>query len=147
MSEPSYAIRMGRDDAEGNPSITAATDLALAWLDAHAVESGHPFKAEDFALVARLGEEEAGILTGLVNFRWMYIKLLAIHPEHRRKGLGGGLLERAEKLARALDCIGIWLDTYAFQGPDFYPRHGFVECGRIKDYPLGQDRLFFQKRL
>ena len=77
----------------------------------------------------------------------MHVKLLAIHPDHRRGGLGSGLLERAEALAQSMDCIGIWLDTYGFQGPDFYPGHGFIECGRIKDYPLGQDRLFFEKRL
>lgn len=147
MSEPSYAIRRGRDDAEGNPSIKAAADLANSWLDAHAAKSEHPFKAEDFALIARIDENEVGILFGSVNFRWMHVKLLAIHPDHRRSGLGSGLLERAETLARSMDCIGIWLDTYAFQGPDYYPRHGFVECGRIKDYPLGHDRLFFEKRL
>jgi GNAT superfamily N-acetyltransferase len=138
---------MGRDDAEGNPSIKAATDTANAWLDAHAAEAAHPFNPEDFALVARINEEEVGILIGIVNYRWVYVKLLAIHPDHRRKGLGSGLLNGAEKLARTLDCVGIWLDTYTYQGPDFYPRHGFVECGRIKDYPIGHDRIFFEKRL
>jgi GNAT superfamily N-acetyltransferase len=138
---------MGRDDGEGKPAIKAAADRANAWLDQHAVDAGKPFDAEDFALVARIDETEAGLLIGILNYRWMYIRLLAIHPDHRRKGLGGGLLERAEKLARALECIGMWLDTYTYQGPDFYPRHGFVECGRIKDYPVGHDRIFFEKRL
>ena len=54
-------------------------------------------------------------------------------------------LAEAEAVRRNLR--GIWLDTSTFQAPDFYPKFGFVECGRITGYPPGHDRIFFVKRL
>jgi ribosomal protein S18 acetylase RimI-like enzyme len=56
-------------------------------------------------------------------------------------------MQRAEDLAREKDCVGIWLDTFSFQAPEFYKKLGFSECGEILDYPLGHKRHFFQKRL
>jgi ribosomal protein S18 acetylase RimI-like enzyme len=52
----------------------------------------------------------------------------------------------AEAEARRRGLLGIWLDTWTFQAPDFYPKLGFVECGRITEYPPGHDRIFFVKR-
>jgi hypothetical protein len=43
--------------------------------------------------------------------------------------------------------VGIWLDTFDFQAPDFYRGHGFTEFGKLSDYPPGHQRYFFQKRL
>jgi hypothetical protein len=53
----------------------------------------------------------------------------------------------AEDLAREKNCVGIWLDTFDFQAPDFYRKHGFSEFGQLQDYPPGHQRLFFHKRL
>jgi len=148
MAEPDtdldIAIRFGDAD---DLALKAATDKVLGWLDIHAERAGLPFTPESFALVARRDGDEVGILTGMINYQWLYIRLLAVNPERRKSGIGGELLRRAEQLARAKGCVGIWLDTYSYQAPDFYPRHGFVEFGRIADYPPGQDRLYFQKRL
>ncbi len=67
----------------------------------------------------------------------------------RRAGAasGGRLLAEAETLARARGLVGIWLDTHGFQAPDYYPRLGYTEFGRIEDQPPGHTRRFFQKRL
>jgi hypothetical protein len=43
--------------------------------------------------------------------------------------------------------VGVWLDTFDFQAPEFYRQHGYVEFGHIDDYPPGHKRYFFQKRL
>ena len=92
-------------------------------------------------------DEIVGGLYGRVFFRWLYIELLVVPEQARGRGTGSELMQMAEQLAREKDCVGIWLDTFDFQAPDFYRRHGFTECGKIEDYPPGHQRFFFQKRL
>ena len=43
--------------------------------------------------------------------------------------------------------LGIWLDTFDFQAPEFYKKLGFSQFGEIVDYPPGHSRHYFQKRL
>ncbi|MBA1378012.1 GNAT family N-acetyltransferase [Pseudomonas brassicacearum] len=92
-------------------------------------------------------DEIVGGLYGRVFFRWLYIELLVVPEQARGQGTGSELMQMAEQLAREKDCVGIWLDTFDFQAPDFYRRHGYTECGQINDYPPGHQRFFFQKRL
>ena len=61
--------------------------------------------------------------------------------------MGTKLMQMAEDLAREKECIGIWLDTFDFQAPEFYRKHGYSELGQIPDFPPGHKRFFFQKRL
>ena len=101
--------------------------------------------------VALLLRDESGeILGGLhgrVFYQWLYIDLLSVPEQARGQGIGSTLMQMAEDLAREKACIGVWLDTFDFQAPDFYRKHGYQEFGRLDDYPPGHQRLFFQKRL
>ncbi|ROM79109.1 GNAT family N-acetyltransferase [Pseudomonas brassicacearum] len=92
-------------------------------------------------------DEIVGGLYGRVFFRWLYIELLVVPEQARGQGTGSTLMQMAEELAREKNCVGIWLDTFDFQAPEFYRRLGFTECGQIDDYPPGHQRFFFQKRL
>jgi ribosomal protein S18 acetylase RimI-like enzyme len=92
-------------------------------------------------------DEIVGGLYGRVFFRWLYIELLVVPEQARGQGTGSELMRMAEQLAREKECVGIWLDTFDFQAPDFYRKLGFTECGQIDDYPPGRQRFFFQKRL
>ena len=92
-------------------------------------------------------DEIVGGLYGRVFFRWLYIELLVVPEQARGKGTGSTLMQMAEELAREKNCVGIWLDTFDFQAPEFYRRHGFTEIGQIDDYPPGHQHFFFQKRL
>ncbi|WLI44308.1 GNAT family N-acetyltransferase [Pseudomonas beijingensis] len=102
-------------------------------------------------LVAWLVRDEQGEIVGglygRVFFRWLYIELLVVPEQARGQGTGSTLMQMAEELAREKNCVGIWLDTFDFQAPEFYRKHGFIECGQIDDYPPGHQRFFFQKRL
>ncbi|MBO1536684.1 GNAT family N-acetyltransferase [Pseudomonas sp. OA65] len=102
-------------------------------------------------LVAWLVRDEQGDIVGglygRVFFRWLYIELLVVPEQARGQGTGSTLMQMAEELAREKNCVGIWLDTFDFQAPEFYRRQGFTECGQIDDYPPGHQRFFFQKRL
>ncbi|WP_214511863.1 GNAT family N-acetyltransferase [Pseudomonas brassicacearum] len=92
-------------------------------------------------------DEIVGGLYGRVFFRWLYIELLVVPEQARGQGTGSTLMQMAEELAREKNCVGIWLDTFDFQAPAFYRKHGFTEIGQIDDYPPGHQHFFFQKRL
>jgi GNAT superfamily N-acetyltransferase len=91
------------------------------------------------------GAIRAGLI-GHVYAGWLFVKYLWVHADLRRGGVGGSLLAEAERRALALDCHSAWLDTFSFQGPEFYPKFGYREFGRL-DYPPGDQRIFLQKQL
>lgn len=111
-------------------------------------QAGDP-KPESIALLVRdeHTDEVIGGLYGEIFYRWLFIELLAI-PEHTQ-GLGTGsrLMCMAEDLAREKGCVGIWLDTFDFQAPAFYEKHGFSAFGQLDNFPPGHKRFFFQKKL
>ncbi len=55
-------------------------------------------------------------------------------------------MERAEEIARANDCVGMWLDTFEFQAREFYEKLGFEVFGTLDDHPIGQKKFFLRKR-
>ena len=103
---------------------------------------------EPIALLIRDEQDEIlGGLYGRFFYQWLYIELLSVPEQARGQGLGTQLMQMAEDLAREKECIGIWLDTFDFQAPEFYRKLGYSELGQIADYPPGHKRFFFQKRL
>lgn len=118
-------------------------------LRAYNVSQAGDAGAEKFALLVRdeHTNEVLGGLHGKLLYRWMFIELLVVPEQTRGQGMGSRLMGMAEDLAREKNCVGIWLDTFDFQAPDFYRRHGFSEFGQLQDYPPGHQRLFFHKRL
>lgn len=126
--------------------LEAARRRAIDWLSEHAVPLGVVWNLQEFALRAVRNGELVGTLIGSTNLQWLHVSLLAVSPAGRRGGIGGTLLAKAEQIGRERDCIGAWLDTYDFQAPDFYPRFGYAEFGRIDDMPPGHRRYFFNKR-
>ena len=90
-------------------------------------------------------DEIVGGLWGRGGYGFLFVELLALGPA-RGLGLGRKLMLLAEDEARRRGLLGMWVDTWTFQAPDFYPKLGFVECGRIRGYPPGHDRIFFVKR-
>jgi GNAT superfamily N-acetyltransferase len=105
-------------------------------------------KPEPVALLVRDDNGEIlGGLYGRVFYQWLFIELLSVPEEGRGLGLGSKLMQMAEELAQEKECVGIWLDTFSFQAPEFYKKLGYSEFGQIVDYPPGHKRHFFQKRL
>jgi hypothetical protein len=52
----------------------------------------------------------------------------------------------AEDEARALGCVGVWLDTFSFQARGFYERHGYEVFGTLDEFPAPHQRFFLRKR-
>jgi len=131
-----------------DPALPEHRAAVLAPLQAYNVaQAGDP----QARLVAILLEDDAGTaeggLWGRIAFGWLFVELLGLPDAARGQGWGRTLMERAEAIARAAGCVGIWLDTYDFQAPGFYEKLGFVQFGAIADYPPGHTRHFYQKRL
>lgn len=93
--------------------------------------------------------EHGAIRAGLIGnlyAGWLFINLLWVHADLRRQGIGSALLAEAEQRAIAFGCHSAHLDTFSFQGPEFYPRFGYEAFGML-EYPPDSKRIFFRKRL
>lgn len=124
----------------------AIVEALVAYNDAAA---GRPSGFLPVAILFKHPANEATIggIWGKITYDWLFIELLVVPQAWRKQGLGTKLIAAAEDLARSRGCRGIWLDTFAFQAPEFYRRNGFAECGRIDDHPRGACRYFFKKDL
>lgn len=123
-------------------------EAILAPLRAYNVAQAGDGKSELLTLLVRDEQGEIrGGLYGRFFYRWLFIELLSVPEQARGDGMGSKLMRMAEDLAHEKECVGIWLDTFSFQAPQFYQKLGYSELGQIVDYPPGHRRHFFQKRL
>jgi GNAT superfamily N-acetyltransferase len=136
-------ITMEIADAASDADHEAIFKPLLAYNETHVATDYEPF-------AIRLRDGAGGIVGGLFArkfYRWLFVELLFVPTAARGTGLGTRMLERAELFARERGCVGIWLDTFTFQAPNFYRKLGFTQFGALEDYPKGSTRFFFQKRL
>ncbi|MFF8944257.1 GNAT family N-acetyltransferase [Streptomyces sp. NPDC014864] len=90
----------------------------------------------------------AGGLVGHTWATWLHVTYLWVDARHRGAGLGSHLLSRAEHLSRTeRGCTAARLETWDFQAPDFYRRHGYDVVCVIPDYPPGLTEYTLTKRL
>lgn len=91
--------------------------------------------------------ETLGGLWGKSSYDWLYVELLFVPDQFRGQDLGSRLLRQAEKIGRKRGCVGIWLDTFAFQARGFYEKQGYEVFGVLDDHPRGGRRFFLRKIL
>ena len=96
-------------------------------------------------------EDNSGeVLAGLVaeTFgNWLEIEYLFVKEDLRGQGIGSQLLQRAESEAKKRTCRYVFVNTYQFQAPAFYQKHGYKEVFTLKDYPCTGQRHYYQKDL
>ena len=123
--------------------------VVLRGLSAHNQSKIGPRNAKSLTLSLR--DESGAIVGGLVGelkWEWLYVDLLWIDEAHRGGGFGEALVAQAEQAARDHGAKGVFLGTMSIQAPDFYPRLGYRECGRMENYPVvGQPLHHFTKAL
>ncbi len=140
MQESPWTIAL---EADPDPSLRAKI---LEPLVKHNDAAAGPGRWGALAVTVRGGDGEVvGGLWGRTGYGFLFVELVALGPA-RGLGLGRKVMGLAEAEARRQGLLGIWLDTWTFQAPGFYPKLGFVECGRITEYPPGHDRIFYVKR-
>ncbi|MCX4434474.1 GNAT family N-acetyltransferase [Streptomyces mirabilis] len=90
----------------------------------------------------------AGGLVGHTWTTWLHVTYLWVDAPHRGAGLGGRLLAEAERLAHEeRGCRNSRLETWDFQAPEFYRKHGYEVVCVIPDYPPGITEYTLAKQL
>jgi GNAT superfamily N-acetyltransferase len=88
-----------------------------------------------------------GGLRGVVAMYWLRLEVLWVRDDVRRSGIGSRLLMEAERIARELGAKNAALETFEWQAPQFYARHGYEEVARMDKY-IGEFYLaIMRKRL
>ena len=100
----------------------------------------------------RLGMEEDGrIIAGLdacvTAFRILYVSTVFVDGEYRRRGIGTALVREMERRALSMGVNRIRLDTFSWQGREFYETLGYEQVGHYENDAEGYAEYFFLKRL
>jgi GNAT superfamily N-acetyltransferase len=93
------------------------------------------------------GQQVVGGVVGETHWDWFFTHLLFVKEELRGRGYGHQLLTLAEEEARQRGAKNAYLDTFSFQAPGFYKKHGYEVFGVLGDFPVGHQRYFLKKRL
>lgn len=107
-----------------------------------------PRNGRNFGVVLR--DEEGRVVGGITAntvWDWLQISEFWISEELRGRGFGRQLLARAEEIARQHGCRFAKLDTFEFEGREFYERHGYVVQSSTADFPKGHTQFHLVKEL
>lgn len=105
-------------------------------------------KKETAAFTVR--DEAGGIVGGVtctLFWQHMHIDFLWVEETKRKEGLGAKLLAEAENFAKKKGARLIKLDSFSFQAPHFYEKHGYTVYGKLEDHPVGHTQYYLVKRL
>ena len=95
-------------------------------------------------------DKEGNIIGGILGgtyWGWLYIDILWVKEELRRKGIGSKLLIEAEREAVNRGCHHVHLDTMSWQAPEFYKKHGYNLIAILPDIPSGNQKFMLTKSL
>ncbi len=106
-------------------------------------ESGLAF---DLAVKDRDGHVAGGVSVSSV-LGVMWLEVLYVADDFRRRGLASWLVLEAERTAYEKGCVGAGTWTFNWQGPEFYPTIGYELRGIYTGYPFGVTEHVLAKRL
>ena len=96
-------------------------------------------------------EEDGQIVAGLdacvTAFKILYVSTVFVDERYRRKGYGKQLIDEMEKRAKEMGVNTIRLDTFSWQGKEFYEALGYEVVGNYENADDGYAEYFFLKRI
>ena len=95
-------------------------------------------------------DEQGNLIAGMAaeTFgNWLEIEYLYVREDLRGQGIGSKILNRAEKEAKERKCKYSFVNTFNFQAPVFYKKHGYEEAFVLKEYPYTGERYYYTKEL
>ncbi len=107
------------------------------------------FKMEgSIQIGARIGEKlVGGINACMTAFRILYVSTLYVEEAYRNQGIGRLLVKELENRAQQLGANMIRLDTFDWQGKEFYEKLGYEQVGHYRNDIDGFSEYFFLKRI
>lgn len=117
-------------------------------LETHAKQTIGKISFEPFAFLAHDDQQNLiGGCTGVFMYGFLHIKLLWVAAEIRNKGIGKELMAKAEAFAIESNCRTILLETFNWQGKEFYERLGYEIAFCYDGFDDGHRFYFFKKNL
>jgi GNAT superfamily N-acetyltransferase len=114
----------------------------------HNVQYSSIAGSRDLALFVR--DASGRLVGGVIGNLWggvLEIDFLWLHAGLRGQGLGAQILLRFEEEAKAHGALIAFLNTYSFQAPAFYQKHGYRITDTVDGYPDGVKKYFLKKSL
>ncbi len=93
------------------------------------------------------GKLVAGATGSMTPFGILYVDTVYVDKGYRHHRLGTLLMQEVEKEARRRGALLIRLDTFSWQGKDFYPALGYEKVGSYDAPEYGFSEYFYLKRL
>lgn len=93
------------------------------------------------------GKLIAGLDACITAFKILYVSTVFVDENYRRKGVGEMLIREMEKRALTMGANAIRLDTFNWQGKDFYEALGYTCVGQYENAEDGYSEYFFLKRI
>lgn len=75
-----------------------------------------------------------GGLRAVVAMHWLRLEVLWVQEVSRGTRVGSRLLLEAERLARKMGAVNAAVETFQWQAPRFYEKHGYQEAARLENY-------------
>lgn len=88
-----------------------------------------------------------GGLRAIVFLYWLRVEVLWVSERARGNGVGSRLLAESERMAVTMGAQNAALETFEWQAPRFYEKHGYAEAGRLENYAGGFYLATFRKQL
>ena len=93
------------------------------------------------------GKLIAGLDVCITVFKILYVSTVFVDENYRRQGVGEMLIREMEKRALTMGVNTIRLDTFNWQGKDFYEALGYTCVGQYENVEDGYSEYFFLKRI
>ncbi len=114
----------------------------------HHALSGHERKTSTHNIL--LKDDKGKILGGIIlSFLWngMRIETIWVDKSIRGQQWGTKLMKAGEVEGVKRGCTFAYTDTFTWQAPEFYKKLGYVEYGKLKDFPKGNSLTYVYKKL
>ena len=91
------------------------------------------------------------LVGGLISYidwgQWLYIDIIWVDSDYRKRGIGKYLIKSAEQKAIDRDIKRARLCTFDFQALPFYEKLGYIVYGKLEDFPEGHTLYYLKKIL